>query len=179
LRQWCAVAKASNPWAELIAAARAQIRRAEGNPHIAREVLRQAAIALRDVLGIHNPDKDPVEEARRNRGKPDPERREYLLFLLKALEQIDQEVDADKALCLWISNRSPLPDDRNLGLFFAVGLKFDHLTKQGVEEPFKAAIAAVAKRTGLGQPTVEKAWKEHGGKKGWKLARAAQPDSGK
>ena len=72
------MADAKNPWPELVEAARAQIKRANtGNRRVAHEALRQAAVGLRDVL----------------KGRqPDPERLEYLAFLLTAVKQINQGV---------------------------------------------------------------------------------------
>jgi hypothetical protein len=174
---FAAVADVPNPWTDLIAAARAQVRRAEGgNRHVARGVLRQAAVALRDVLGIRDPNLDAAEQARKNTGTlPDPERKEYLLFLLTALEQIDAEVEADKALGLWSGNRpTSVSDDRDLVLFFNVGDYW--LAARNKAVSVDAAITAVAKSRRLGKPTVQKAWKKHGGLTEWKKEYEEAPN---
>jgi hypothetical protein len=144
------MADAQNPWPELVAAARAQIRRANtGNKLVAQEVLRQAAVGLREML----------------KGRqPDPERLEYLAFLLAALEQIDQGVPVDKALGLWSGNRpNSVSESRDLACFIRVGLELNRQPSRSVS----TAIGAAAKRLNVGKPTVERAWKKYGGKRAW------------
>lgn len=160
------MADTENPWPELVAAARAEIQRVnDGNTLSAEKVLQQCAVGLRDVLAGQ---------------PPDPERREYLAFLLTALEQICEKVPPEKALGLWSPNRphrvAPL---RDLWLFVAVGQELDRLTKRGTENPVTRAVDQIAKRRELGVPTVEKAWKLYGGKRAWQLARDEEPDDGK
>lgn len=156
----------------LVASAQLQIERANnGNVSVAREVLRQAAVGLRDLL--HN--KAPGHPE----GKlPDPERCEYLSFLLGALEQIDQGVAADKALGLWSENRPSGPDDREFALWFALGHEVDKFTRTSIEHPLQVAIAALARQfqkrgINVNAPTIEKAWKQCGGMAAWDAARGS------
>jgi hypothetical protein len=162
LSRWCDVADARNPWPELVAAARADVQRANrGNKLVAQRVLQQAAIGLREVLSGR---------------QPDLERLEYLGFLLTSLEQIGQGVSAEKALGLWSSSRpNSISDSRDLVCFVRVGLEFDQQRTRSVA----AAIGTAAKRLNLGKPTVEKAWKKYGGKRAWLSARNPDVSSGK
>jgi hypothetical protein len=159
------MADAENPWPDLVVAAKAQIRRAnEGNTLAALDILRQAAIGLRDIL---------------SGGHPDPERLEYLSFLLTALDQIDQEVPADKALGLWSDSRPhSIPDERDLFLFVAVGLELDQAQKAHSEKPVDDAIAAAAKRYKCDKSTVKKAWERYGAKKAWEQAHDSDLGAG-
>jgi len=76
-----------------------------------------------------------------------------------------------KALGLWGNKR--VPEDRDFFLFLRVGNQLDRLTAQSgdIERPVARAIAAVAESAGYGQPTVEKAWKTHGGEDAWNAAK--------
>ena len=154
------MADPANPWADLIAAATAQIREAnEGNALAAHEVLRQATVGLREVLA----------------GRlPDPERLEYLRYLVGALEQIAQDVPPDKALGVWSGQRPhSVSEDRDFVLFVAVGTEIDRLRSVAPETdaPVGRAIQAVAVRYSLGPETIRKAWTRCGGEKDWMAAK--------
>ena len=151
------MAEDPNRWRDMVEFATAMVRKIDdGDSCAAKDALRAAAVALRDVLS----------------GRlPDPERSVYVTFLLHALEQIDQNIDARKALGLWGSKR--VPEDRDFMLFLRVGSQLDRLTAQSVEieRPVARAIAMVAESTGYGQPTIEKSWKEYGGEDAWNAAK--------
>lgn len=158
------MADAENPWTELVSAARVQIQRANaGNTLAAKDVLRQAAVGLRDIL---------------RGGTADPERLEYLSYLLIALEQIDQDVPPDKALGLWSGNRPKfIPDERDPLLFLAVGLAVDQAKNRSAPKPIDDAISTVAKRFGCDESTVKKAWEKCGATPAWEQAH--EPDASK
>jgi len=153
-----------DPWRESVELAQEITRRANaGNVPAAMDALRGAAVGLRDVLG------GVLVEGR----LPDPERRIYLRFLLNALEQIDQGIEPGKALGIWGGKR--VSEDRDVTLFLKVGVALDRLRAKSidVEKPVARAIEIVAKRTGCGTPTVEKAWKSYGGEDAWNAAASA------
>ncbi|MBS0366710.1 MAG: hypothetical protein JSR67_12895 [Proteobacteria bacterium] len=151
---------ADNPWADLVEAAEQRIRRAnEGDTLAAQEILVQAAIGLRGVLSNQ---------------LPDPYRRESLKFLLAALDQIAQGVQADKALGLWTEGRPrQISDDRDFCLFLAIGQELNRLSGRESEGPVAHAIKVIAGRHKVGLEATRKAWNSYGGEAAW---RAAQHD---
>ncbi len=151
------MAETTDPWADLVAGANTQIREAnKGNNLAAREVLRQAAIGLRDVLAGRLPDR---------------ERDEYLKYLLGALDQINAGAPPDKALGVWSASRPhAVADERDFALFLAVGQRLDR-TPAGTEKPVTQAIKVVAARFNLGEETVRKTWIALGGEAAWTAAR--------
>ena len=154
-----------DPWPELVAAAREQIAKTEQEDNLAaRDVLGQAIVGLRDVVAGR---------------QPDPERRVYLEFLLRALEQIIDGAPPKKALGLWANNApKSVPDMRDVWLFLNVGLALDSPGENGRAKSVKTAIGEVAKKFGHGDDTVKDAWERHGATKGWNSARDALGDSG-
>ena len=142
---------------DLVEMARHQVRLAEkGNLLAAKRVAEFAAQALRGVLSGH---------------LPDSERRIYLEFIAAALENVNQGVDARKALGTWTNTRAHqvLPD-REMVIILAVGLELER--QHQIHSPVKSAIANVARRLNIGKSVVEKAWKKAGGEDARNAARA-------
>ena len=142
----------TDPWADLVEMAQAIVKKAEaGKSQDARQVLKQAAVALRDVLGGRLPDRERIE---------------YLRYLLRALDMIADRIKPARALGLEENNRpSMVSPYRDTLLFLAVGLEFDK--RKNVRE----SVTRVATRYGNGVPTVRKAWQSGGGHRGWKRCK--------
>ena len=128
-------------------------RTKDGDTRIAREILKQAALAIRDVL---------VDR------QPDPERRVYLDYLQAALDRIAEGYPADKALGIFTSNRPQSVDpNRDWHLFLAVGVEYNNLLKVG-DASVGEAIQNVETRHFIGESTIKAAWNDYGGLKRWK-----------
>ncbi len=141
------------------AATLAVARANDGDASAGADVLAMAIIGLRGWL--------------RNGEAPDPHERIYLDALLASLEQIERGQDPADALHLKHGHR---PKNQSTGvrdvfLWQAVGDEHDRLTNERghtrMDKPTEAAIAAVAKRWGVGAATVSKAWGRYGGLAGW------------
>lgn len=149
-------------WADLVESAKARIAAAPLDKNAALDVLRQSAVALRDLLN-HNL-------------RPDPERSEYLGALLAALELIVNGKDPTTALHLSQGHR--VRDQRllsrNIAVFIDIGLEVDRLRGLGhtrSDKPVLAAQRSVAKQRSLSFELVKKAWHLNGGEDGWKELR--------
>ncbi|HUX73799.1 MAG TPA: hypothetical protein VMV25_07925 [Steroidobacteraceae bacterium] len=148
---------------DLMGAAVELIKRTDrGDNLAAAQVLEQAAVGLRDVIA----------------GRlPDEERREYLRFLLRALEEIACGVASNKALGLWSDNAPKrVGDDRDFLLFLMVGQQLDTPDPDGGQVTVKAAMYAVANNKRIGFDVVKDAWEKMGARAAWK---AISDDEGK
>lgn len=153
-------------WDELVDMARYQVRLAEeGNTLVAKQIVALAAQALRGVLTGH---------------EPDPERRIYLDYLARALEQVGDGVDARKALGVWTdTRRHTASPSRDATIYLAVGLELDRLRQASevINKPVDAAIKRVARHLKLGPSVVGKVWRLAGGEDAWKEACANEDQS--
>jgi hypothetical protein len=141
----------SDPWADLVAMAQSKVAKAEaGDAYQARDVLKQAAVALREVLAGRIPDRERIE---------------YLRFLLKGLELIEGGVKPARALGFGETGRpSTVAEGRDVWLFIAVGLAYQRLKNVAQAEK------RVARKYRIGISTVQKAWQAYGALKGWRRA---------
>jgi hypothetical protein len=156
------VSAATHPWPSLAELAGQRVGAAARDRNAAMEVIRQSAVALRDLLqhGVH----------------PDLERAVYLFALLGALEQIEGGAEAADALHLRPSGR--VRDEtlfaRDLRLFVRIGQRLDELIKRGDDrrdKPVAQAQCDIARRSGRSLAHVRKLWSRLGGKKGWQQMR--------
>ena len=98
---------------------------------------------------------------------PDAAQREYLRFVMDALDLIVGGVDARKALGLSEGGRrSRKPPWPMFRYFFWVGLEYSR--QPDGKKSIKAAKQAVADRYDVGFATVEKSWTYHGSFENWK-----------
>ena len=149
-------------WLDLIESARARISAASHDKNAALDVLRQSAVALRDVLN--------------HKMLPDPERSEYLRALLDALKLIVDGGDATTVLHLSQGHR--VRDEklwaRDIAMFIGIGREVDRLRGEGKtrdDKPVLTAQRSIAKRWSLGLETAKAAWHLYGGDRGWKSWR--------
>ncbi len=131
-----------------------RIARAEnGDTLVAKEILEQAAIAIREVLADR---------------KPNEERLRYLEFLEPALDQIASGYPPDKALHISTTNRPRRVDPhRSWHLFLTVGVEYNNLAEIG-HASVEKAIQNVETRHFVGEDTIRSAWQEYGGLEAWK-----------
>ncbi len=163
----------SDEWVDLIEGARARVAAAKGerdggvaDRNAALEIVRQSAIALRDIL---------------NHGlMPDQRRVVFLHALLASLERIEAGDDPVGALHLRPKGR--VRDEklfgRELSLFVRVGWALDARTKQGDtrgDRPTYEAQKQVAKSAGQTIDNVKKVWQKFGGAHEWASVRDDWP----
>ena len=151
-------------WALHIEAATLAVQSAiEGDAIAGTEVLSRSIIALRGWLNFNE--------------QPDPHQIVYLKGLLACLEDIARGDDPGTALHLKHGHRRPSEsvEFRDVWLCADVGKELDRLTiERGhtrIDKPIESAIRSAAKKWGVGIATVEKAWRNYGGAKGWQAKK--------
>lgn len=105
---------------------------------------------------------------------PDPERCVYLQFAARALEDIGQGIDANKALGIWTNSpRHRVSPNRESTIILSVGLELEKLRRTSqLSSPVRQAIRNVAGRLKVGTSVVEKTWRRAGGEDAWNAARS-------
>ena len=146
----------------LVNLAQNQIKKAvDGNRDIAREIITQAIVGIGQAI---------------NGEQIDAERLIYLAHVGDALQMILGNVPPKKALCLSPEGGAPKKDtyDRDLCLFFQVGIAYSVYIKSGTaSQPVKAIQAQIARslksqgyKTSVA--TVKVAWEKCGALSNWK-----------